>query len=142
MTAKQIKNSISYCGLICCLCSADSSCDCRKDNHCGKKASTEGCFQYDCCIDKGLKGCWECPDAPCDNDMFTPIEANRTSARRKLRAFITCIKEDGLDKFSQYIVNNAEKGIVYHKNGVYGDYDLDTEEEVIHLLRTGEIRIK
>jgi len=45
MTVEKIKGSISYCGLICCLCSPDGSCDCRKDNHCGKKVSPEGCYQ-------------------------------------------------------------------------------------------------
>ena len=34
MTVEQNKNSISYCGLICCFCSSDSSCDCRASNHC------------------------------------------------------------------------------------------------------------
>ena len=138
MNVEQIKNSIAYCGLICFLCSFDGSCDCKKDNHCGKKASPEGCFQYNCCIEKGLNGCWECSNAPCDKDMFSPIEAKQISARRKLRAFIACIKEDGIEKFFQYIVNNTEKGIVYHRNGVYGDYDLETEEKILCLLRTGE----
>ena len=134
MNVEQIVNSIAYCGLICCLC--NDTCNCKANNHCSKKLSQEGCYQFDCCVSKGLNGCWECPDAPCDRDMFSPIETNRISARRKLRAFITCIKENGLEKFSQYIVNNTEKGIVYHRSGVYGDYDLETEEEILQLLRT------
>jgi hypothetical protein len=85
-----------------------------------------------------LNGCWECPDAPCDKDMLAPIEPDHKSSRRKLRAFIACIKEDGLDQFSRYIANNTENGIVYHRDGVYGDYDLATEEEILRLLRTGK----
>jgi len=138
MNAIQIEKSIAYCGLICALCSAGASCSCKINNHCSKKLSADGCFQYDCCTEKGLDGCWECSDAPCDKDMFTPIEDNRISARRKLRAFISCIKEDGIESFSKNITKNAEKGVVYHKNGVYGDYDLETEEKILHLLRTGE----
>ena len=137
MNIEQIKNSISYCGLICLLCRDDIECSCRRDNHCGKRLSLEGCFQYTCCVSKNLNGCWECPEAPCDKDMFSPIDKNRISARRKLRAFITCIKEDGIEKFSQYIINNIEKGIVYHRNGIYGDYDLENEEDILKLLRTG-----
>lgn len=139
MTSEKIANSIAYCGLICLLCSADAECYCKANNHCSKKLSPDGCFQYDCCIEKGLNGCWECSDAPCDKDMFAPNKTKRVSSRTKLRAFITCIKEDGVDLFSQYILRNAGNGIVYHKNGVYGDYDLETEEDILQLLR-GEKR--
>ena len=31
-----------------------------------------------------------------------------------------CIKEDGLEQFSQYIVDNQEKGLVYHRTGIMG----------------------
>lgn len=56
-----------------------------------------------------------------------------------MRAFITCMKEDGIDRFSEYIVRNAEHGIVYHREGVIGDSDLDSEDDVLKLLRTGSI---
>lgn len=55
----------------------------------------------------------------------------------KMRAFVTCIKEDGLDRFAEYIVRNSERGIVYHRNGVLGDYDLKSEVDILALLRTG-----
>ena len=137
MKADQIKNSIAYCGLICLLCRDESECSCKADNNCGKRMSPEGCFQHDCCTTKGFNGCWECPDAPCDKDMFTPIEPGRISSRRKLRAFITCMKEDGIDRFAQYITDSVGRGFVYHRTGVYGDYDLDTEDLILQLLRTG-----
>ena len=135
MTINQIKDSISYCGLICCLCSTDGSCSCKKYNHCGKKASPEGCFQYTCCIERGYCGCWECPDFSCDKGMFD-------EEHLRLKTFVKCIKEDGIENFSLYILRNSEKGILYHRNGIHGDYDLDTEEEILHLLRTGETRPK
>jgi hypothetical protein len=131
MDAGQIKKSISCCGLVCILCDTYGACDCREDNHCGKRLSPEGCYQYDCCTKKGLNGCWECGEAPCGEDMFSKNKI-------KLRAFITCIKEDGPDMYSRYISKNAENGIVYHRNGIYGDYDLETEGAVLQLLRTGK----
>ena len=137
MNADTIKNSIAYCGLICCLCRDDKECSCKADNHCGKRLSPDGCYQYICCVEKGFRGCWECPNAPCDKDMFSPVDISQKSARRKLRAFITCIKEDGLDIFSKYIIDNIERGLIYHKNGIYGDYDLDSEEAILQMLRTG-----
>lgn len=138
MNIEQIANSVAYCGLICSLCRDDVECNCKTDNHCGKRLSKEGCFQFDCCVRKGINGCWECSEAPCDKDMFSPNKTERISSRTKLRAFITCIKEDGIDNFAKYISNNAKNGIIYHRNGIYGDYDLKTEEDILQLLRTGE----
>jgi len=125
MTVEQIKNSISYCGLICCLCSADGSCDCKANNHCKRK----GCFQYKCCNERGYSGCSECPDFSCDKDMLKQL---------RLKTFVKCIKEDGVESFSGYILRNLENGILYHRDGYIGDYDLDTEDAILHLLRTGK----
>jgi hypothetical protein len=61
----------------------------------------------------------------------------------RLITFVKCIKEDGIEAFSNYILRNHENGIMYHKNGIHGDYDdFDTEEEILHLLRTGEKKFK
>jgi len=130
MNAEQVKNGISYCGLLCCLCSTDGSCNCKTGNHCGKRLSTEGCCQYTCCREKELNGCWECPDFCCDKDMFN-------EQHLRLKTFVKCIKEDGIDKFAEYILCNFENGVAYHTSGYTGDYDLETEEEILNLLRNG-----
>jgi hypothetical protein len=132
MTKDEISNSIAYCGLLCFLCRPADACSCRSKNNCGKRLSPEGCFQYSCCTDKGLNGCWECPNAPCGKDMLAEDQI-------KIRAFVTCIKEDGLERFLEYIVRNTSKGIVYHREGIRGDYDLESEAEVLKLLRTGSL---
>ena len=132
MTVEQIKNSISYCGLICGLCSSDGGCNCKTDNHCGKRLSPEGCFQYTCCREKGFSGCWECPDFSCDKDMFN-------QQHLRLKTFVKCIKEDGIEKFSGYILRNYQNGVSYHTSGYTGDYDLETEEQILQLLRIGVI---
>lgn len=36
-------------------------------------------------------------------------------------------------------MQNAHNGIVYHKNGIYGDYDLENEEAILQILRTGNV---
>jgi len=137
MKNKEKELSVAYCGLVCYLCNADGTCNCKSENNCGKRLSPAGCFQYDCCREKGLQGCWECSDSPCGKDMLSPEKI-------KIRAFVRCIKEDGIEKFIEYLERNAEKGIIYHRSGIYGDYDLDTEDQVIKLLRSGDInkRIK
>lgn len=132
MNQRQIAESVAYCGLICGLCQPSDRCSCRVGNHCGKRLAPGGCYQYDCCRAKGLNGCWECPDAPCGRDMHA-------AGKIKIRAFITCIREDGLDRFADYVVRNAENGIVYHRSGITGDYDLKTEADVLKLLRTGSV---
>jgi hypothetical protein len=57
------------------------------------------------------------------------------SDKVKMRAFVRCIKEDGLEKFMNYLKRNQKNGVVYHREGILGDYDLATEEEVLALLR-------
>ena len=56
----------------------------------------------------------------------------------RIKTFIKCIKEDGLDNFAEYILRNHKNGVVYHRSGYTGDYDLETEEKILHLLRIGE----
>lgn len=131
MDAKAIEQSISYCGLICNLCQPDAGCNCRTSNQCGKRLSPEGCYQYTCCRERGYNGCWECPDFSCGKDMFN-------DAHLRLKTFVKCIREDGIEVFSQYIARNHEQGIQYHRTGYTGDYDLDAEDAILRLLRTGE----
>lgn len=128
MTTKESNNLIAYCGLICNLCQSKATCSCKGKNHCGKRMAPQGCYQYNCCRKKGINGCWECEDAPCDRDMLSVENV-------KLRAFVRCIKEYGIEQFSRYITINQEKGVVYHRSGITGDYDLKTEDDVLRLLR-------
>ena len=122
------ERSIAYCGLICDFCYPNGGGSCKSDNHCGKRLSPDGCYQYNCCTAKGLKGCWECPDSPCGKDMLAKDKI-------KMRAFVSCIKEDGIHNFISYLERNYKRGVVYHRKGIFGDYDLATEEEVLQLLR-------
>jgi hypothetical protein len=122
------ENSVAYCGLICSFCCTDGSCSCKSDNNCGKRLSLEGCYQYNCCTSKGINGCWECADSPCGKDMLAIDKI-------KMRAFVQCIKEEGMQKFIEYLEQNEKDGVIYHRTGVIGDYDLLTESDVLNLLR-------
>jgi hypothetical protein len=122
------ENSVAYCGLICSFCCTDGRCSCKSDNNCGKRLSSEGCYQYNCCTSKGINGCWECADSPCGKDMLAIDKI-------KMRAFVRCIKEEGIHKFIEYLEQNEKDGIVYHRTGVIGDYDLSSESDVLNLLR-------
>ena len=122
------ENQISYCGLVCAYCRPDGRCNCKSENNCGKRLSPSGCYQYTCCTSKGINGCWECLDSPCGKDMLAPDKI-------KMRAFVQCIKEDGIAKFISCLEQNEKSRIVYHRAGVIGDYDLSNEKEVLNLLR-------
>ena len=132
MDINEVSNSIGYCGLVCKLCHLADKCDgCKSDqNCCGRNLSELGCYQYNCCVDKKINGCWECKDFPCGEDMFSDSHDIR------LRAFVRCAKEEGIEKLAEYVLVNQEKGIKY---GHQKDYDgLNSEEEVLKLLKTGE----
>lgn len=125
------ETAIAYCGLICDFCYPGGGCSCKADNHCGKRLSEDGCYQYRCCTAKGINGCWECPDSPCGIDMLA-------HGKIKMRAFVRCMKEEGVARFIEYLEKNQERGIIYHRSGILGDYDLETEDEVLALLRQGK----
>ena len=131
-TINEVANSIAYCGLVCEFCHLSDTCDgCKSDNNCcGRHLSTEGCYQYNCCVERGLNGCWECEDFYCKKDMFS----NPHDVR--LRAFVRCAKEEGVEKLAEYVLKNQQNGIYY---GHQKDYDgLGNEEAVLKLLRTGQ----
>ena len=132
MDINEVSESIGYCGLVCKLCHLADKCDGCKSNKncCGKHLSEKGCYQYNCCLDKNINGCWECEDFPCDEDMFSNTHDIR------LRAFVRCIKEEGAEKLAEYLIRNQGNGILYGHNK---DYDnLENEESVLKLLRIGQ----
>ncbi len=122
------KDNIAYCGLVCSLCVSDGSCSCKSENNCGKRLSQEGCYQYTCCREKQLDGCWQCEEAPCGIDMLAKDKV-------KMRAFVRFIKEYGVSAFCEAFQRTQKEGCIYHRKGVIGDYDLDKEDDVIALLK-------
>jgi hypothetical protein len=60
MNANEVSKSIGYCGLVCRLCHLADKCDGCKSNKncCAKHLSEKGCYQYNCCVEKNINGCW------------------------------------------------------------------------------------
>ena len=128
MNEKDITESIGYCGLVCALCHNAKICEGCKSKHCGcsKQKSKEGCYQYQCCKKKGINGCWECDDAPCEHDMFSKQHNIRN------RAFIRFAKYEGVEELGKCVFINQLRGIKY---GFGKDYDhCNTESEVVEIL--------
>ena len=86
----ELRETVAYCGLICGLCKGAGKCDCRT----APKPEEAGCYQRNCCVDKGISGCWECGDFPCDNGYFGP---GHKGWRGLCVASIDYIQKHGLD---------------------------------------------
>jgi hypothetical protein len=117
----------AYCGLACCVCQDEKCAGCRNYACTGK----EWCKNFNCCKQKGLKGCWECPDFPCSGSMLD---------KPRVRAFAKFISQYGEQKLMECLETNEKAGIAYHYDGqLVGDYDkFQTEEEIINFILHGK----
>ncbi len=122
------KLGIAYCGLACCLCSENQDCPgCQN----GDGPCFSECENFPCVRERGLAGCWECPDFPCGKGMH--------KNNLRAQAFVKFAKERGVEHLLACLERNRWAGIVYHRpGGLTGDYDLPTEEEIFRRLETGE----
>ena len=122
------QKGIAYCGLACSLCNENTNCaGCRNEGCIGK----DWCKNFICCKDKGLNGCWECEEFPCDSKMYS---------NPRVRAFAKFIKEYGEEELLKCLARNETNGVVYHYEGkLNGDYDLpESEEDIILLIKEGK----
>lgn len=121
------EKGVAYCGLACCVCSENATCaGCRNDGCMDK----EWCKSFKCCKEKGLNGCWECTEFPCDNKMLDKL---------RVRTFAKFIAKYDEEKLMDILEKNELKGITYHYEGqLIGDYDkFKSEEELIKFLLEG-----
>lgn len=133
ITVDKIAGNVGYCGLICTFCHETGCGGCKSNtNRCGRRLSAKGCYQYNCCTEKGLNGCWECDMAPCDKDMFSERHDIRN------RTFVKYAKGEGLHQLCRYVLRNELNGVHY---GWKKDYDdLGSEEAVLDVLHNGACR--
>ena len=118
---------LAYCGLACCACDKNDTCAGCRDAGCTGK---EWCKHRNCCIEKGLSGCWECGEFPCGG-MHDKI---------RVFAFAEFIRQNGEDKMMDCLERNEKSGIVYHYPGqLDGDYEkCKTVDEVMKMLEGAE----
>lgn len=116
---------IARCGLACCLCSENVKC-----NGCHSDSCPEGvqCENRKCSIKRGISHCYACEN-DCKEGMLGKI---------KPYGFTLFIKRYGVDRLLKCLEENERKGILYHREGIYGDYDdFDEVEKLIEFIRTG-----
>lgn len=130
MDKQELAASIAYCGLVCGMCHLRFECDGCKNSAklCDR---SEICYQRICCLQRGLQGCWECPEFPCGRDMHGPPHDLR------IKAFVTFIRHEGAEMLADCLLKNQAAGIHYGHNR---DYDgLPSEEDVIKLLKSAQV---
>ena len=116
---------IGRCGLACCLCSENVTCGGCNSGSCPDAAH---CENRACSIAKQLSHCYACGE-PCRTGMLSKIKplGFTAFARRYGEAFLL----DCLEK-------NELRGVVYHRDRLYGDYDqFDNAESLIDFIKTG-----
>ena len=125
---------IARCGLACCLCSENVTCKgCKRDGFMELSwcKDAEWCEVRRCGIDKNLNGCYECKPAECRKGLY--------AEKIKPRAFAEFARRYGIEELLDFLERNERAGIIYHREGIIGDYDdFDDLEELIDFIRTGK----
>ena len=116
---------IARCGLACCLCTENPGC-----NGCGSNGCPDNdfCENKKCSIEKGLTHCYECEEE-CRKGLLSKI---------KPYTFNLFVKKYGEEKLLDCLERNEKNGVVYHREGINGDYDdFDDVEQLMNFILTG-----
>lgn len=117
---------IARCGLACCLCSENVTCEGCNSGNCPDK---EWCENRKCSAEKGFSHCFEC-DESCRKGLLTKI---------KPYGFTLFVRRYGVEKLLDCLERNERDGVVYHREGKTGDYDgFDDVEKLISFIETGK----
>ena len=122
---------IARCGLACCLCSENEKCKgCKQDGFLDLSwcKDAEWCENRKCCIAKGIDACWVCQDSACRKGLF--------AGKIKARVFTEYARRYGTEALLDRLEANEKNGIVYHREGIIGDYDdFDDPEELMEIVK-------
>lgn len=116
---------IARCGLACALCAQNETCGGCDSEECSGKA---WCENRRCSMEKGLKGCYECGE-DCKKGLL---------AKPKPYGFTQFVKQYGAEELLDCLDRNEKQGVVYHREGITGDYDEFADEEALMcFIKTG-----
>lgn len=117
---------IARCGLACCLCSENDKCIGCNSDACPDK---DWCENRKCTIEKGISHCYECNE-DCKKGLLNKI---------KPYAFTLFAKRYGEEKLLDCLEANEKSGIIYHRDGINGDYDdFSSVDELMDFIKTGK----
>lgn len=116
---------IARCGLACCLCSENEHCNGCNSGDCPDK---DWCQNRKCSLEKSVAHCYECRE-DCRKGMLSKI---------KPYGFTLFAKRYGEDVLLNCLERNEKNGVVYHREGIVGDYDdFDVAEKLIGFILSG-----
>ena len=116
---------IARCGLACCLCSENTHCSGCNSGDCPDK---EWCENRKCSMEKGISNCFVCNEN-CRKGLLGKI---------KPYGFTLFIKRYGVEELLNCLERNEKNGIIYHRDGINGDYDdFNDVEKLIEFIKTG-----
>lgn len=117
---------IARCGLACCLCAENVKC---KGCNSGECPDNDWCENKRCSQEKGVEHCYECKEE-CTKGLLNKIKPS---------AFNLFVKRYGEKQLLDCLERNESNGVVYHREGINGDYDdFDDIESLISFIRTGK----
>lgn len=112
------------CGLICALCSENDRCQGCDSGQCPE---ADRCENRKCSMEKGLEGCYGCKDWDCRKGML---------AKTKPQSFTFFAREYGAEELLYRLEDNEKAGMIYHRQGLQGDYDdFETPEQLFEFLQ-------
>lgn len=117
---------IARCGLACCLCSENDKCSGCNSDACPDK---DWCENRRCTIEKGISHCYECNE-DCKKGLLNKI---------KPYTFTLFAKRYGEQKLLDCLEVNEKNGVIYHRDGINGDYDdFNSVEKLMDFIKTGK----
>lgn len=117
---------IARCGLACCLCAENETCGGCNSGNCHGEGF---CENRRCSIEKGIAGCYECTEKDCRKGLLVKL---------KPAGFTAFIREYGIEELLDCLERNEKNSIVYHREGIIGDYDnFDSIDALIEFIRKG-----
>lgn len=122
---------IARCGLACCLCSENDKCGGCASGECPDK---DWCENLKCSREKGISNCFLCEG---DRGSFDDCKKGLL-AKIKPYGFTLFAKRYGVEALLDCLERNEKNGVVYHREGINGDYDdFDDVEELIKFIKSG-----
>ena len=115
---------IARCGLACCLCSENTHCAGCNSGQCTDK---DWCQNRNCSMEKGVSHCYGCGEG-CRKGILAKI---------KPYGFSLFAKQYGEEQLLDCLEANEKAGVVYHREGLNGDYDaFEDVEMLIEFIKT------
>lgn len=95
----------------------------------GECPDKEWCENLKCSLEKGITNCFLC-EGDCKKGLLSKI---------KPYGFTLFVKRYGVEELLDCLERNEKNGVVYHREGINGDYDdFDDVEELIDFIKSGK----